>query len=80
MKVKSLSRVRIFATPWTVVCQAPQSVGFSRQKYWSGLLFSSPGDFPDPGIEFESPTFQADILPSEPLGKETRTKADNKNL
>ena len=79
-KCQSLRGLQLFATPWTVVCQAPRSVGFSRQKYWSGLLFSSPGDFPDPGIELESPTLQADFLPSEPLGKETRTKADNKNL
>ena len=39
------------ATPWTVACQAPLSMGFSRQEYWSGLVFSSPGDLPDPGIE-----------------------------
>ena len=41
-------------TPWTVACQAPLSIGFSRQKYWSRLPFSSPGDLPDPGIEFRS--------------------------
>ena len=51
VKVKSLSRVRLFATPWMVAHQAPQSVGFSRQEYWSGLLFPSPGDLPDPGTE-----------------------------
>ena len=50
-KVKSLSRVGLFATQWTVACQAPLSMGFSRQEYWNGLLFSSPGDLPDPGIE-----------------------------
>ena len=50
-EVKSLSRVRLFATPWTVAYQAPRSKGFSRQEYWSGLPFSSPGDFPDLGIE-----------------------------
>ena len=43
------------ATPWTVACQAPLSMGFSRQEYWSGLLFPSPGDLPDPGIEPGSP-------------------------
>ena len=68
MKVTSLSCVRLFATPWTVPCQAPPSMGFSRQEYWSGLPFPSPGDLPDPGIEPRSPALQADPLPSEPLG------------
>ena len=54
-------------TPWTVDHQALWSRGFSRQEYWSGLLFLSPGDLPDPGIEPPSPTLQADSLPSEPL-------------
>ena len=69
VKVKSLSRVRLFATPWTVAHQAPPSMGFSRQEYWSGLPFPSPGDLPDPGIEPRSPTLQADALTSEPPGK-----------
>ena len=68
MKVKSLSRVRLFATPWTVARQAPLSMGFSRQEYWSGLPFPSPGDLPNPGIEPRSPTLQADSVPSEPPG------------
>ena len=51
VKVKSLSRVQLFATPWTVAHQAPLSMGFSRQEYWSGLPFPSPGDLPDPGIK-----------------------------
>ena len=68
MKVKSLSRVRLFATPWTVAYQAPLSVGFSRQEYWSGLPFPSPGALPNPGIEPRSPALQADALPSEPSG------------
>ena len=51
MKVKSLSHVQLFATPWTVAYQAPPSMGFSRQEYWSGLPFPSPGDLPDPEIE-----------------------------
>ena len=51
LKVKSLSRVRLFATPWTVGHQAPPSMGFSRQEYWSGFPFPSPGYLPDPGIE-----------------------------
>ena len=68
MKVKLLSPVRLFATPWTVAYQAPPSMGFSRQQCWSGLPFPSPGDLPDPGIEHGSPTLQADALPSEPPG------------
>ena len=71
MNVKSLSRVRLFATPWTVAHQALPSTGFSRQEYWSGLPFPSPGDLPDPGIEPKSPTLQADALTSEPPGKQT---------
>ena len=59
VKVKLLSRVRLFATPWTVAHQAPPSMGFSKQEYWSGLPFPSPGDFPDPGIEPKSPALQA---------------------
>ena len=67
--VKSLSRVRLFVTPWTVARQAPLSMGFSRQEYWSGLPFPSPGDFPNPGIKPWSPVLQADALSSEPPGK-----------
>ena len=69
VKVKSLSRVRLFATPWTVAYQAPQSMGFSRQEYWNGLPFPSPGDLSNPGIKPGSPALQADALPSEPPGK-----------
>ena len=57
------------ATPWTVACQTPPSMGFSRQEYCSGLPFPSPRDLPDPGIEPRSPTLQADFLPTEPQGK-----------
>ena len=53
------------ATPWTVACQAPLSMGFSWQECWSGLPFPSPGDLPEPGIEPRSPTLQADTLTSE---------------
>ena len=67
--VKSLSRVWLFATPWTVAHQAPPSMGFSKQEYQSGLPFLSPGDLPDPGIKPMSPAFQADALTSEPPGK-----------
>ena len=52
-------------TPWTVALQAPLSMGFSRQEYWSGLLFPSPGDLPDPGIKSGSPALQADSFPIE---------------
>ena len=67
--MKSLSCVQLFATPWTAACQAPLSMGFSRQEYWSGLPFPSPGDLPDPGIEAGSPALQVDALSSEPPGK-----------
>ena len=56
------------ATPWTTACQAPPSMGFSRQEYWSGLPLPSPGDLPDPGIEPRSPASQADSLPTELQG------------
>ena len=67
--MKSLSHVQLFAAPWTVAHQAPPSMGFSRQEYWSGLPFPSPGDLPDPGIEPRSPALQVDALTSEPPGK-----------
>ena len=57
------------ATPWTVSHQSPLSLEFSRQEYWSGLSFSSPGHLPDPGIKPWSPTLQANSLPSKPPGK-----------
>ena len=66
VKVKSLSRVRLFVTPWTGAYQASLSMGFSRQEYWSGVPFPSPGDLPDPGIKPGSPTLQAVTWPSEP--------------
>ena len=71
MKVKLLSCVGLFATTWTVAYQAPPSMGFSRQEYWGGLLFPSPGDLPNPGIKPGSPALQADALPSEPPGSFT---------
>ena len=68
-KVLSHSVTSDSATPWTAVCQAPLSVEFSRQEYWSGLPFLSPGDFPNPGVNPTSPALQANSLPSETLGK-----------
>ena len=71
-KVKMLlvaHRVRLFATPWTIACQTPLSVKFSRQEYWSGLPFPFPEDLPDPGIRLWSPALQEDSLTFEPPGK-----------
>ena len=69
VKVKSLSCIGLFATSQTVAYQAPPFVGFSRQKYWSGLPFPSPGDLPDPGFEPMSAALQADVLLTESPGK-----------
>ena len=66
------SRVQLFATPWTVTCQAPLSMGFSKQEYWSRLPFCPPGDLPDPGIEpasLMSPAWLAGSLSIAPPGK-----------
>ena len=65
---QSLSRVRLFATPWTMAPQAPLSQGFCRQEYWSGLPFSPPGDLRNPGMDPGSPILQADSLPLSPQG------------
>ena len=73
VKVKSLSRVWLFETPWTVTHQAPPPMEFSRQEYWSGLPFPSPRDLSDPGIEPASPTLWADALTSEPPGNQEMT-------
>ena len=59
-------------TPWTIACQAPLSIEFSRQEYWSGLPFPSPGDLPNLGIQPGSPSLQDNSLPSEPSGKPDR--------
>ena len=66
VEVKSLSRVQLFATQWTVAYQAPLSMGFSRQEYWSRLPFPSPGDLLNPGIKPRLPSLQADSLLSKP--------------
>ena len=63
-----VSQVRLFATPWTVAYQAPPSIRFPRQEYWSVLPFPSSEDLPDPGIKPGSPALLADALPSEPPG------------
>ena len=68
VKVKSFSHVQLFAISWTVAYQAPPSIGFSRQEYWSGLPSPSPGGLPDPGIEPGSLALRADSLPTEPPG------------
>ena len=65
---QSLSYVQLFAIPQTVNCEAPLSIGFSRQECWSGLPFPTPGDLPNPGIEPRSPALQVDSLLSEPPG------------
>ena len=73
MYVSHFSRVQLFATPWTVAGQAPLSMGFSRQDYWSGLPFPPPGYLPNPEIKPVSLMsllhWQADSLPLAPLGK-----------
>ena len=68
-KWQSLSCVRLFLTPQTIAHQAPLSMGFFRQEYWSGLPFPFPGELPDPGIKPGSPVIWADALQSEPPGK-----------
>ena len=68
MKVKALSHVQLFATPWTVAYQGPPSMGISRQEYRSRWPFPSPEDLPDPGIKPRSPALQADGLTSAPPG------------
>ena len=65
-RVSLISHVRLFVTPWTVTCQASLSLEFSRQEYWSGLSFPSPGDLLDSGIKPKSSCIVGDPLPSEP--------------
>ena len=66
--VQSLKSSDTFVTLWTVTCQAPQSMGFPRQEYWSSLLFASPGDLPNPGIEPESPALAGRFFTTELQG------------
>ena len=74
--VKLLSGVQLFVTPWTRAYQAPPFTEFSRQEYWSGLPFPSPGDLLNPRIRPKFATLQADALPSEPLGNPFRSGKD----
>ena len=76
--MNTLSRVQLFATLWTVACQIPPSMEFSREEYWSGLPFPSPGDLPDPGIEPGSPTLRAEFfLPFKPPGSAALNVSDS---
>ena len=68
------SPVPLSATPWPVACQAPQSMGFPRQEYWSGWTVPSPGDPPHPETEYASPALQVYSLATEPPGKPTLSK------
>ena len=79
-KVKSFSHVQLFATPWTVAHEAPPTMGFSRQEYWSGLPFPSPGDLPNPGIKPGSPALQADALLSELSRKPSRMREEGDSM
>ena len=67
--IQSLSRVQLFVTPSTAACQAPLSMGFPRQEYWSGLLCPSPGDLPDPGIKPSTSALAGRFFTIEPPGK-----------
>ena len=69
-----------FATPWTVTCQAPLSMGCPSQEYWSGLLFPSPGDLPDPGSKPVSPALAGGFFTTEPRGRPCRRLCLNKRL
>ena len=77
---RSLRCVRLLATPWTIACQSPLSMEFSRQEYWSGQLFPFPGDLPNPEIKPRSPALQADLLPFEPPGKPKNTRVGSLSL
>ena len=68
MGVSAHCHARLFATPWTVACQAPLSMEFFRQEYWSRLPYPPPGDLLNPGIEPASPALQTDSLSVEPSG------------
>ena len=67
--VQSLSHVQVFVTPWTIAHQSPLSMGFSRQEYWSGFPFPTPGDLSKPGMKPASPVLAGKFLPLSPPGK-----------
>ena len=69
MPIQSLRHVQVFATAWTVACQAPLSMEFPKQEFWTGWPFPSPGDLPNPGIEPTSPAFAGKFFTPKPLGK-----------
>ena len=73
MHAQLLSHVHLFVTPWTTACQASWSMGFSRQEYWSGLPFPTPGDLPNPGIEPGSPILAGEFFTTKPPGKPTES-------
>ena len=75
LKCYLLSHAQLFGIPWTGTCQAPLSMGFPRQEYWSGLSFPSPGYIPNASIKLRSPELQADSLPTESPGKPMLLKA-----
>ena len=77
-KLKLLSCVRLSATPWTVAHQGSLSMRFSRQEYWSGLTFPSPGDLPDPAIEPRYPALQADALLTQLLRRPLHVQSGEK--
>ena len=79
MCAKSLC-VQLFVTLWTVICQAPLFMGFSRQEYWSGLPCAPPGDPPNPEIKPKCPALQVDSLQSEPPGKPKNTGVGSLSL
>ena len=70
MRAQLLSHVQLCVTPWAVVHQAPLSMGFSRQEYWSGLPLPPPGDLPDPGTETTSPALAGGFFTTEPPGRQ----------
>ena len=72
VKAKSFSCARLSVTPWTIAYEVPPSMEFSRQEYWSGLSFPSPGDLPNLGIEPRSPSLQVDSLPAKPCKRSPR--------
>ena len=69
LNAQLLSHVQLFVTPWTAARQAPLSMEFSRQEYWSGLPFPTPGDFPDLEIELKSPALAGGFFTAETPGK-----------